>query len=390
MIGLFIYNFIINIVAAAINITLSHVLDDNFEGESGFRFGLVDTMKYLGSFIMVFPAVKLSEKIGRKWILFIGVFLILIGTIILYFSQQFWLIILVRFIMGMNSVMGVLSALTCDHFAEEKRGKPLSFVSIGMVLGYLTGTIIGEPIYSWLESQNTFLFLGLISSLNLLSDLIFIQDVPLSSRTGEKRNKDPNTWRYLIQNKQFIALLINATLVGLVMTGASVYIVYIVFTHLNLGNIGGLFIIPCQVAQTITFIIIGARSRNFDRLYKSMLLLGLGIIISAIILYFFEIDSYVFAFSGLLAGTIYASMMQSTDAISHKLIPLEHKTNMVSIYRIVGLIGNVIGPAIFMFQVQYIWVYAPGVFLVFLQVIIFILYWFLVREKQKPNNKLTD
>jgi predicted MFS family arabinose efflux permease len=290
--------------------------------------------------------------------------------------------------MGMNSIMGVLSALTCDHFAQEKRGKPLSFISLGMVLGFLTGTIIGEPIYGWLGSQYIFLFLGLIAFLNLVNVLIFIQDVPMSSRIVEKQNNDVNTWKYIIQHKEFIALLINAILVALVMSGASIYIVYVVFTHLKLGSSGGLYIIPCQLAQTITFILVGARVKNFDRLYKSMLWLGAGIIATAFILYFFELDSYVFAFSGLLAGTIYASMMQSTDAISHKLIPLEHKTNMVSIYRTVGLIGNVIGPAILMFQVQYIWVYAPGVFLVLLQVIIFILYWFVVRKKQEPVEEL--
>jgi MFS family permease len=389
LIGLFTHNLIINVVAAAINIALTHVLEDNFAGESGFRFGLLDTLKFFASLIMLFPAVKISEKIGRKWTLFSGIFLVLIGLVILMFSQEYWQILFARGIMGLNSIMGILSALTCDHFSEEKRGKPLSFVSLGMVLGFLTGTLIGEPVFEWLGAQNVFLFLGILSSLNFLNVLIFIQDVPPSLRTGDLRNKDVNTWQFLVHNKRFLSLLIMSFLVQTVVGGASVFIVYIIFTHIGLGPIGGLFIIPCQIAQTITFLFVGIRVKHFERLYKSLLWLGGIIIAITVCLYFFDKNAYLFSFNALLAGIIYAGMMQSSDAISHKLIPLEHKTNMVSIYRIVGLIGNVIGPAILMFQVQYIWVYAPGIFLVLLQAIIFILYWIFVREKQQPPEVLT-
>ena len=388
-IGLFLYNLILMTIAMATTIILSKITEEMYPDASGFRLGLIDSSKYVGNLIMAFPLVWISNRIGRKFTLIIGVFSILIGLTLLYFSSVYWILVLARFITGFNALMGVVSALSCDHFSEERRGSPLSIGAIGSVIGYLVGTLIGSPIYDWLGPNNSFLFIGAITSVNILILFIFIKDVPRSVRMADTQSDDktkPKTWVYIRNNKKMVALLASTFLGWIVMSGSAVFVVYVIFTHMGKGNEGGLFIIPSMLAQAVMFGVLGARRKNFDGFYKFIIFIGLGVLVTVILMFFFDQNVFIYSLSAMLVCIVFAGLMQATDSISHKMIPAEHKTNLVSIYRIFGTLGSIIGPSLFMAQVQYIHVYSPGIFLVLMEGIFLILYFTLIREKTPSSH----
>ena len=130
----------------------------------------------------------------------------------------------------------------------------------------------------------------------------------------------------------------------------------------------------------IMFIILG-RVKNFDKVFKMLLGLMVILIGFAISFAFGLNDPLFFSICIAFFGIGIASLMQSADAISHKLIPKEHKSNLASIYRFVGILGNIVGPVIFGI-IANIWVYLPGYFLIIILIIAELLYWKWISKAQ--------
>ena len=383
-IGLFLISFMFVIIDVSMSIALADIVK-NLVGDSGFLFSLVASIVFLGNIIMIFPLAKLSDRIGRKNTLIISISISMMGILLLYFATQFWMILVLRFVIGLNSIMGVISALVIDHFPEEERGKPLSMYSIGLVAGYLVGSIFGGPIYSWLGEKNTFLFLGGVAFIGILNVLVNIKDATktetsLAQEEGDKPK--PKTWFYIRQNRSIIALLGLNFFNMLAISGSGSYAVYVIFTHFNLSDLtGGLYLIPVQIVEVVMFAVLGARVKNFDKVYK--LMFGVIVILIGFTISFIFLEHPIqFSMVAAFFGMGIAIIMQSSDAISHKLIPLEHKTNLVSIYRFVGLVGNILGPILFGLMVDYIWVYSPGIFFAIGLLFVELLYWKWINKGQ--------
>jgi len=382
--GVFLLSFITVTLDSSIIIVLAPIVD-SLMGDSGFYFGLIGTMVYVGNIVMVYSLVKISDWIGRKRTFMIANIITVIATFLLLFASKYWVILILRFVFGLNSQAGILSAYVIDHFPENERGKPLAMFSIGIVGGYLIGTIIGGPIYSQFGAVNSFLILGFISLLGVVNGMINIKNAPkmeINNKQEDRSGSKLNTWIFIRQNKSIVGIIILNFFNMLSISGAGTYAIFMIFTHFNLPELtGGLYLLPIQIIEVVAFALLGARVKNFNKTYK--LLIGIIIVLNGfgVSFLFFE-NPIQFAVCCAFFGVAIAIIMQSTDAISHKLIPPEYKTNLVSIYRFVGILGNIMGPVLFGLLTDYIWIYSPGYFFIIGLILVEVLYWKWISKEQ--------
>jgi MFS family permease len=375
------------ILDSAMTIMLEPIVTD-LMGNSGFKYSLVGSMVYFGNIILLYPLVKLSDKIGRKKTIIISLVIAVIGTFLLSFSTEYWMILVLRFVLGLNSIAGVLSALVIDHFPEEERGKPLSLFSIGLVAGFLIGTVIGGPLLEYFGQRDSFLILSGFAALGVVNGIINIRDVSGNSKfySEDQALKIPvkKTWEFMKRNNAIIGTLILNFLMMIIMSGSGTYAVYVLLNHFELDlSVGGLYLLPIQIFQIILFAFLG-RTKDFDLIYKIQIILII-ILIGFGISFLFIDNAIVFAICITFFGAPMVIVLQSADSISHKLTPQEHKSNLVSIYRIVGIVGQIIGPALFGLFIDYLWIYSPGYFIILLLIFMEILYWIWISRLQKPE-----
>ena len=102
----------------------------------------------------------LSDKFGRKPIIFIGLIFFIIGSIVAAYSTTIYGIIIGRAIQGAGAIGSTLTALVADSTKEENRLKAMSLIGmsigfsflIAMMLSSILNSIIGLSGIFWLTA----------------------------------------------------------------------------------------------------------------------------------------------------------------------------------------------------------------------------------------------
>ncbi|WP_338750531.1 MFS transporter [Bacillus sp. FJAT-52991] len=106
---------------------------------STYAVGLLIATPFLG---------RLSDKIGRKIPMLLGIFTLIISTLLFIVSDHMWMLIIARFIQGVAAGASWTAgfALLADLFPGKSRGPVMGFA----LTGVSAGTLLGAPVGGWL------------------------------------------------------------------------------------------------------------------------------------------------------------------------------------------------------------------------------------------------
>jgi MFS family permease len=122
---------------------------------------MLDGAEYKGLIITIFTisaglarpfSGKLSDTIGRKKVIFLGLVICFVTSLLYPLSYSIWFFLALRFIHGFSvgfSPTGA-TALITDILPEEKRGQGMgiwgTFISLGIGVGQSLGSLIGDTL----------------------------------------------------------------------------------------------------------------------------------------------------------------------------------------------------------------------------------------------------
>ncbi|WCJ36764.1 zinc induced facilitator 1 [Euphorbia peplus] len=120
------------------------------EEDIGFYAGFVGSSFMLGRAMTSVLWGWLADRYGRKPILLIGTFSVVIFNALFGLSTSFWMSIFTRFLLGsFNSVLGTIRAYASEICSEDYRALGLSVAStsrgIGLVIGPAIGGFFAQP-----------------------------------------------------------------------------------------------------------------------------------------------------------------------------------------------------------------------------------------------------
>lgn len=138
---------------------------------------------------------RISDRIGRKPVLLIGIFGLSISFFILAISSQLWMLFVARIIGGILSAanMPAVTAYVADITSEEDRGKGMGIIGAATGMGFVFGPAIGG-VFSKIDIHMPFYLSGTLSLLTLLLVLIVLKEsiqhtTASDSSMGNKRIK---------------------------------------------------------------------------------------------------------------------------------------------------------------------------------------------------------
>lgn len=102
-------------------------------GENKTLVGLALGAYGLTQAVLQIPAGWLSDRYGRKPIIYLGLVIFALGSVIAGFAQDIYWIIIGRCVQGSGAIAAVVIALTADLTREEQRTKAMAM--IGMTIG---------------------------------------------------------------------------------------------------------------------------------------------------------------------------------------------------------------------------------------------------------------
>lgn len=124
---------------------------------------LTVTLFLIGYALGQLPYGPLSNKIGRKPTLYIGLALSIFGSILCGLAGQFWLLIIARIIAALGASVGLMMTFTIvsDFYEPALARKKLAFVIVAFAIAPGTAVALGGFLTQLLSWQSTFYFQAL-------------------------------------------------------------------------------------------------------------------------------------------------------------------------------------------------------------------------------------
>ncbi|MGN0514838.1 MAG: MFS transporter [Lachnospiraceae bacterium] len=166
---------------------------------------------------------RLSDRIGRKPVMIIGIAGLAISFFIMAMAESLWGLFLARIIGGILSSANMPTAMAyvADITTEEDRGKGMGIIGAATGLGFILGPAIGG-VFSDTNLSLPFVIAGISSVVTcILVVFILKESLPAEKRTKERKEKTSgNTLKGPVSIIYFLQLIVTLSLAGLETTFA--------------------------------------------------------------------------------------------------------------------------------------------------------------------------
>ncbi len=179
----------------------------------GVAFGIYG----LSRAIFQIPFGYLSDKIGRKNILFFGMLLFGVLTFIIGFSSDIYELILLRFLQGVAAESSVAFALVSDTVSENDRAKALAFLGIPIGLSFVVGIVAGPLLSYYFGYSFLFYFSGILGVISAFLILFWVEE-PKSKKMLKEIEVSLKDAVKVLKNKTLANLSVQGFLLSFFMT----------------------------------------------------------------------------------------------------------------------------------------------------------------------------
>ncbi|OYZ62101.1 MAG: MFS transporter, partial [Sulfuricurvum sp. 24-42-5] len=176
------------------------------QGATPLLIGVIVGGYALTQAIFQLPFGIMSDKIGRKPTLVIGLIIFLVGSIICAVSTDIYTLMFGRFLQGSGAIGAVIPAMISDLVSEESRGKAMALMGGSIAISFAFAMGLGPVIAAHYGIGSLFWIAGVLS---ILSMIILFTKVPTpprihhiyhSSTSTRDIIKDPNLLNMIIIN----------------------------------------------------------------------------------------------------------------------------------------------------------------------------------------------
>lgn len=117
-----------------------------FEGSTPALIGLAIGAYGLSQALLQIPFGALSDRYGRKVMLYIGLVIFFIGSVVSASSDTIYGVIAGRFIQGAGAIAAVIMALLSDLTSVESRTKAMALVGMSIGVSFTLALILGPLV----------------------------------------------------------------------------------------------------------------------------------------------------------------------------------------------------------------------------------------------------
>ena len=143
------------------------VYANEYQNTTPFLIGLAIGIYGLTQAFFQIPFGYLSDRFGRKPLLYMGLSLFFLGSVLAANSTNVFYVILGRALQGSGAISAVLMALLADSISEENRSKANAFVGFQIGLAFMLSLLIGPSIASVAGLSGVFWIIALLSVVSM-------------------------------------------------------------------------------------------------------------------------------------------------------------------------------------------------------------------------------
>lgn len=314
---------------------------------------------------------RISDKIGRKPVIMLGISGLAISFFLMAISTKFWMLFAARIIGGFLSAanMPTVTAYVADITTDEDRGKGMGIVGAAVGLGFVFGPAIGG-IFSKISLSAPFYISAISSGITFLFVLFFLKESLQEKK--EATNKPKRTSMFAALKGAITILYFMQFFVAVSLAGLEATFAYFAAARAGLGTVqlGYIFMIMGFAGALVQGGLVGTLTKKLGEGG----VIQIGIVMSAIgFALILLVDNFVTATifitifgigNGLIRPSV-SSLLTKKSTTGHG-----GTTGLLSSFDSLGrIIGPPLGGALFS-----IYIGLPYISGIIISVIAFILY----------------
>ncbi len=197
------------------------------EGATPFLAGVTVGGYALTQAIFQVPFGLMSDKFGRKRVLFFGLVIFAIGSVIAAMADNIYMLMIGRFLQGSGAIGSVVSAMIADLVKEEQRAHAMAIMGGTIALSFAVAMIVA-PIVGGNWGIDKLFWLTAILSVMAIG--VLFTAVPKPPKIVHSYAEEESKFFDVFQDKALVRMYITFLFHSSIMTMAF-FIIPIVMTH---------------------------------------------------------------------------------------------------------------------------------------------------------------
>lgn len=140
----------------------------------GFALGVYGLFQAL----LQIPFGLLSDRYGRKPLIYIGLTMLIIGSLVAAASDSIWGVIIGRALQGAGAISAAVIALAADLTRDDQRTKMMAVIGASIGLSFILSIMLGPVLMTSVGLSGIFIFIALLGLAGLLLVLFLVPDPP--------------------------------------------------------------------------------------------------------------------------------------------------------------------------------------------------------------------
>lgn len=313
----------------------------NLEGANEFLVGLIVGVYAISQMIFQVPFGALSDKIGRKKALTIGLLIFVVGSIVCALASEIYTMLFGRFLQGVGAVGAVATAMISDFVTEENRSKAMAIMGAFIGLSFTLSMVLG-PLLARSYGLSSLFYLS--AALSLLCVVLLYTVVPKEIKVSAKAQKVP--FGKLFLQKDY--MIINFTSFMQKMLTSIAFLVIPIVLVREYGYESGELYKVYTLGAVLGFLAMGLAGALGDGKGLSKVILIAGTLLFAITytIFAFSFTKFIFVVGiaiFFVGFNLHEPIMQSTAT---KFVKSSQKGTALGIFNSFGYFGSFVGGAV--------------------------------------------
>ena len=318
---------------------------DQYSHATPILIGLAIGAYGLTQALLQIPFGMLSDRIGRKRVITIGLLLFAAGSVVAAMADSIYMVIAGRLLQGSGAIAAAIMALTADLTRDEHRTKAMASIGISIGLSFSIALAAGAALESWIGLSGIFWATALLS---LVGIGVLHLWVPSPTRLVNHRDIEPVPQQFLnvFRNAEIMRMVLSIMVLHCLLTITFFALPIALFEHAGLAKEQhGLIYLPILIAAFISmvpFIIIAEKRRKMKPIFiGSIAVLALAQLGWSLV----STSLFGLLFCLWLFFTAFNILEASLPSLMSKLSPLANKGTAMGVYSSAQFLGAFIGGA---------------------------------------------
>jgi len=148
--------YIVRMLGLFIILPVFTLFGDHYQHSTPFLIGLAIGIYGLLQSAFQIPFGMLSDRLGRKKIITIGLILLVLGSVLAAMSDSIYGVIIGRALQGTGAIASVLMALAADLTRDEQRTKVMASLGASIGFAFILSLVLGPFLLGWFSIDGLF------------------------------------------------------------------------------------------------------------------------------------------------------------------------------------------------------------------------------------------